>query len=160
MIISNDRFLMGETESSLYASQMTLTIRQLHRTDFGGFKCISKNSIGDAEGTIRLYEMESTKKIKSNQKPIGNDIETDEKIDGLAGGGGNGVGNGGHVSATDEDGLRKKINIISRPHLYKSKNRNSTSIPFSASNTHMKPSIILMNIVFLINLISIIKRLS
>lgn len=148
MIISNDRFLMGETESSLYASQMTLTVRKLHYTDFGGFKCISKNSIGDAEGNIRLYEMESTKKSKSNQKPIENDIETDDKMD----------GGGGQSSQTDEDGVRKKINIISRPHLYKSKNRNSTSIPFSASITYKKPSSIIMKIVFLINLI-IVKRL-
>lgn len=46
---------MDETENSMYASQMTLIIRKLHKVDFGGYKCISKNSIGDAEGTIRIY---------------------------------------------------------------------------------------------------------
>lgn len=55
MIISNDRYAMSETENSLYAVQMILVIRKLHKTDMGGYKCISKNSIGDAEGTIRLY---------------------------------------------------------------------------------------------------------
>uniref|UniRef100_A0A182N0P2 Ig-like domain-containing protein n=2 Tax=Cellia TaxID=44534 RepID=A0A182N0P2_9DIPT len=55
MIISNERYLMNENESSMYAVQMTLVIRKLHKSDMGGYKCISKNSIGDAEGTIRLY---------------------------------------------------------------------------------------------------------
>ncbi|XP_053678080.1 lachesin-like [Anopheles nili] len=65
MIISNERYLMNENESSMYAVQMTLVIRKLHKADMGGYKCISKNSIGDAEGTIRLYEMELQKKTKS-----------------------------------------------------------------------------------------------
>lgn len=55
MIITNDRYTMTETENSMYAVQMVLVIRKLHKADMGGYKCISKNSIGDAEGTIRLY---------------------------------------------------------------------------------------------------------
>jgi hypothetical protein len=55
MIISNDRYMMTETENSMYACTMTLVIRKLQKSDMGGYKCISKNSIGDAEGTIRLY---------------------------------------------------------------------------------------------------------
>lgn len=55
MIITNERYLMTETENSMYAVQMTLMIRKLQKSDMGGYKCISKNSIGDAEGTIRLY---------------------------------------------------------------------------------------------------------
>lgn len=55
MIISNDRYQMTEAENSMYAVQMTLVIRKLQKTDMGGYKCISKNSIGDAEGTIRIY---------------------------------------------------------------------------------------------------------
>lgn len=55
MIISNDRYQMTETENSMYAVQMILVIRKLQKSDMGGYKCISKNSIGDAEGTIRLY---------------------------------------------------------------------------------------------------------
>lgn len=55
MIIPNDRYVMHETESNMYAVQMTLTIKHLHKPDFGGYKCISKNSIGGIEATIRLY---------------------------------------------------------------------------------------------------------
>lgn len=55
MIISNDRYHMSEAENSMYAVQMILVIRKLQKSDMGGYKCISKNSIGDAEGTIRIY---------------------------------------------------------------------------------------------------------
>lgn len=39
----------------MYAVEMVLQIKRLQKNDFGGYKCISKNSIGDTEGTIRLY---------------------------------------------------------------------------------------------------------
>ena len=55
MIIPNDRYAMTETEQSIYAVQMTLVIKKLQKSDFGGYKCISKNSIGGIEATIRLY---------------------------------------------------------------------------------------------------------
>lgn len=55
MIIPNDRYTMHETENSMYAVQMTLTIKFLQKPDFGGYRCISKNSIGGIEATIRLY---------------------------------------------------------------------------------------------------------
>lgn len=66
MIITNDRYLMTEIENSMYAVQMTLVIRKLQKSDMGGYKCISKNSIGDAEGTIRLYGELVTRKSTSN----------------------------------------------------------------------------------------------
>lgn len=46
---------MTETENSMYAVQMVLTVKKLQKSDFGGYKCISKNSIGGIEATIRLY---------------------------------------------------------------------------------------------------------
>lgn len=55
MIISNDKYFMTEIPNSYYSVQMKLIIRRFHKADLGGYKCISKNSIGDAEGTIRLY---------------------------------------------------------------------------------------------------------
>lgn len=55
MIITNDKYLMTEINNSYYSVQMKLVIRRFHKTDLGGYKCISKNSIGDAEGNIRLY---------------------------------------------------------------------------------------------------------
>lgn len=55
MIISNDKYFMTEINNSYYSVQMKLIIRRFQKSDLGGYKCISKNSIGDAEGTIRLY---------------------------------------------------------------------------------------------------------
>lgn len=57
MIIPNERYNMEETDNSMYAIQMVLTIKRLQKSDFGGYKCISKNSIGGIEATIRLYGM-------------------------------------------------------------------------------------------------------
>ncbi|GAB0095805.1 neuronal growth regulator 1 isoform X1 [Sergentomyia squamirostris] len=73
MIITNDRYSMTESENSMYAVQMTLVIRKLQKQDFGGFKCISKNSIGDAEGTIRLYQMEPPKSTKNQHRQNGDE---------------------------------------------------------------------------------------
>ncbi|CAH1103656.1 unnamed protein product [Psylliodes chrysocephalus] len=58
MIITNDKYHMTEISNSYYSVQMKLVIRRFHKSDLGGYKCISKNSIGDAEGNIRLYEVE------------------------------------------------------------------------------------------------------
>lgn len=46
---------MNEINRSAYSVQMRLVIRNIQQNDLGGYKCISKNSIGDAEGNIRLY---------------------------------------------------------------------------------------------------------
>jgi hypothetical protein len=34
---------------------MKLTIRSVGPTDFGSYKCVSKNSLGDTDGSIKLY---------------------------------------------------------------------------------------------------------
>ncbi|KAI4475471.1 hypothetical protein M0804_014283 [Polistes exclamans] len=55
MIISNSKYSMSETKTSSYSVQMKLIIMNLQKQDYGGYRCISKNSIGDAEGSIGLY---------------------------------------------------------------------------------------------------------
>lgn len=55
MIITNHKYSMSEEKLSVYSVQMRLIIRILQKHDLGGYKCISKNSIGEAEGNIRLY---------------------------------------------------------------------------------------------------------
>ncbi|KAG7206446.1 hypothetical protein KM043_003800 [Ampulex compressa] len=64
MIISNNKYSMAEAKTSVYSVQMRLVIMHLQKQDLGGYKCISKNSIGDAEGNIRLYDMELPKHSK------------------------------------------------------------------------------------------------
>lgn len=55
MIISNEKYYMTDIDNSYYSTQLQLVIKNIHKSDLGGYKCISKNSIGDAEGNIRLY---------------------------------------------------------------------------------------------------------
>ena len=38
-----------------YKVHMKLTIRSVGPTDFGSYKCVSKNSLGDTDGSIKLY---------------------------------------------------------------------------------------------------------
>ncbi|XP_063994284.1 lachesin-like isoform X1 [Diachasmimorpha longicaudata] len=57
MIISNHKYSMSEEKLSVYSVQMRLIIRHLHKNDLGGYKCISKNSIGEADSSIGLYDM-------------------------------------------------------------------------------------------------------
>ncbi|XP_076641555.1 lachesin [Halictus rubicundus] len=58
MIISNNKYQMSEVKTSVYSVQMRLVIMNLQKHDLGGYKCNSKNSIGGAEGNIRLYDMD------------------------------------------------------------------------------------------------------
>jgi hypothetical protein len=38
-----------------YKVHMKLTIRAVGPSDFGSYKCVSKNSLGDTDGSIKLY---------------------------------------------------------------------------------------------------------
>ncbi|PZC86693.1 hypothetical protein B5X24_HaOG206255 [Helicoverpa armigera] len=38
-----------------YRSVLKLAIRRVTSSDYGTYKCVSKNSLGDTEGTIKLY---------------------------------------------------------------------------------------------------------
>lgn len=40
-------------------TRFTLGVLQVTRSDFGAYKCVSKNSLGETEGQIRLYEIAS-----------------------------------------------------------------------------------------------------
>lgn len=46
---------MPEIIDSGYTVHMKLTINHLGEQDYGIYKCISKNSLGDTDGTINIY---------------------------------------------------------------------------------------------------------
>lgn len=54
MVLTTSKHTPVTTENS-YRSHMQLTVRDLKAKDFGSYKCISKNSLGETEGSIRLY---------------------------------------------------------------------------------------------------------
>lgn len=59
--IFNDGMLLSANKHSTevlengYTTRMKLTVKNLQLDDFGAYRCVSKNSLGDTEGTIRLY---------------------------------------------------------------------------------------------------------
>ncbi|XP_047004500.1 uncharacterized protein LOC124622755 [Schistocerca americana] len=47
-----------EAAENSYRGHMRLTVAQLAAPhDFGNYRCIAKNSLGETEGSIRLYEI-------------------------------------------------------------------------------------------------------
>ncbi|XP_071540302.1 lachesin-like [Panulirus ornatus] len=60
MIVAGDRYEPVVAETS-YKVFMKLRIRRVERQDFGTFRCVAKNSLGETDGAIRIYEIESPK---------------------------------------------------------------------------------------------------
>jgi len=58
MIIRSHRH-QTEEELEGYRLHSRLTIAQVDPGDYGAYKCVSKNSLGETEGQIRLYEIAS-----------------------------------------------------------------------------------------------------
>ncbi|KAL1122099.1 hypothetical protein AAG570_003505 [Ranatra chinensis] len=54
MLLPTRKYLTKINENS-YRTYMKLTVRNLTSKDFGSYRCISKNSLGETEGSIRLY---------------------------------------------------------------------------------------------------------
>ncbi|XP_054712957.1 lachesin-like [Uloborus diversus] len=57
MILSNTKYNSLLIDTGLYKVQMSLRIKTLRPEDFGSYTCVAKNSLGETEGTIRLYEI-------------------------------------------------------------------------------------------------------
>ncbi|XP_076341809.1 lachesin-like [Tachypleus tridentatus] len=57
IVISNTKYNTSETPSGPYKTHMKLQIRNLQPDDLGTYRCSAKNSLGFADGTIKLYEI-------------------------------------------------------------------------------------------------------
>lgn len=76
------------TEDRGYSKSMKLKIKNISHKDFGSYKCIVKNSLGESDGVIKLDEILSPKSVKTLELTRGNllgiymeDMENDGKID-------------------------------------------------------------------------------
>lgn len=56
LLTPSAKYLMREEHDS-YRTKMKLKIVSLDEKDFGSYKCVAKNAIGEKEGLVRLYEM-------------------------------------------------------------------------------------------------------
>lgn len=53
-MISGGKF-ESDFNDSAYKVDMVLHIRSVGPADFGSYKCVAKNSLGETDGTIKLY---------------------------------------------------------------------------------------------------------
>ncbi|KAK2708458.1 lachesin-like isoform X2 [Artemia franciscana] len=56
MIISSDRYEIIQIED-MYTIFMRLKIRNITNRDFGTYRCVARNSLGESDGAIKLYEI-------------------------------------------------------------------------------------------------------
>uniref|UniRef100_A0A1A9W2W7 Ig-like domain-containing protein n=1 Tax=Glossina brevipalpis TaxID=37001 RepID=A0A1A9W2W7_9MUSC len=59
IIVPGERFI-PETYENGYKITMRLTINEVEVHDFGSYRCVAKNSLGDTDGTIKLYHIPQT----------------------------------------------------------------------------------------------------
>ncbi|EEB18596.1 lachesin precursor, putative [Pediculus humanus corporis] len=62
MLLNGKKHIIEE-EKNLYKVHLKLTVSDFNKNDLGTYMCVSTNSLGRADGTIRLYEIKVPTKI-------------------------------------------------------------------------------------------------
>ncbi|XP_076292249.1 lachesin isoform X2 [Lasioglossum baleicum] len=83
MIVASQQYDVQAVAKSQFEVKMVLTIRNLQKNDLGTYKCVAKNSLGDVESSIRLYEISGPAKTPTVVRPSFYD-EEDEIVYGSA----------------------------------------------------------------------------
>jgi len=63
MLLNNDKYTVVEEMTSDYSTRMQLQIKDFQAEDVGVYTCISTNSLGKSDGTIRFYEIPPVERI-------------------------------------------------------------------------------------------------
>ncbi|XP_053611773.1 limbic system-associated membrane protein-like [Plodia interpunctella] len=64
MLLDGPKYMISEERSS-YRVSMTLVVRHFGKADIGTYNCVSTNSLGKSEGTLRLYEIKVYPTVQS-----------------------------------------------------------------------------------------------
>ncbi|CAG4965174.1 unnamed protein product [Colias eurytheme] len=67
MVIQSSKYEVVNTMLSSFESRMSLVVRRLTDADIGGYRCIAKNSLGEVDGSIRIYGI--TRPLIKNTSP-------------------------------------------------------------------------------------------
>ncbi|CAN7938526.1 unnamed protein product, partial [Ixodes hexagonus] len=66
IIHQNAKYSVVSGQHAMYKVQMQLVVRRLKPEDFGEYHCVAKNSLGETEGTIKLYEIPASSSSTSH----------------------------------------------------------------------------------------------
>ena len=53
-VLLSSRRVHAETSTNGYKSHMKLTVHQMELSDLGLYRCVAKNSLGKAEGSVQI----------------------------------------------------------------------------------------------------------
>ncbi|KAG5683421.1 hypothetical protein PVAND_012704 [Polypedilum vanderplanki] len=74
MIVSSTKYAVHEYSKSLYEMKMTVIVKKFEKEDIGSYRCIAKNSLGEVDSSIRLYEIPGPTRKVLPPKNTGSDV--------------------------------------------------------------------------------------
>ncbi|XP_017055027.1 lachesin [Drosophila ficusphila] len=98
MIVTSIKYHVQESSQSMYETKMSMIVRKFQKDDVGSYRCIAKNSLGEVDSSIRLYEIPGPNR---NKNPL----------NGGGKGGAGGGGAGGSLDADANDILKQKQQV-------------------------------------------------
>ncbi|EDV92466.1 lachesin [Drosophila grimshawi] len=106
MIVSSGKYHVQESSQSMYETKMSMIVRKFQKDDVGSYRCIAKNSLGEVDSSIRLYEIPGpNRKSPSNSKGNSNNNN-------------NNAGNTGNAADTDANDilkLKQQVKVTYQP---------------------------------------------
>jgi len=70
LVLMPNARIKPEITSTGYRTHMKLTIEQLQPQDIGNYRCVAKNSLGEAEGSVKLIGKTNMKKAASTKEYV------------------------------------------------------------------------------------------
>ncbi|KAL2734019.1 neurotrimin-like isoform X1 [Vespula squamosa] len=119
-----------------YKVHMKLTIHSVNTSDYGSYKCVSRNSLGDTDGSISVYAIPSGSGSNSN---TGNDTKYKGKLR---------QNSGNNILEGSQDMLKERdLKLRSRK-----KNGDGTDDYEDSSSTTRKSSVLLLVVTIILTL--------